>query len=167
MNITFPDPEPEPEVVDIIREHDRKVVGFIENVLHILNAYQHHQTSERAMLNPAVKRLRMSTRAMALALGYPLAAGLEPADEAKKRPHPGPAELAKKCGMSKATVTKCLNHFIRQLRLGKLPGQRDESARKNMADARRRQVTPKRDNKLETLAIRHKWLKRKTRQQSK
>lgn len=103
------------------RERDERIVGWFENVFHIILAYQAHQQT--------AKEKTMSIRAMALALGFHLAAGAE-----------GPAELAKRCGVSKQTLGKCLNHFIAQLKLSPLPFQRKADARKNMAEARKRQV---------------------------
>lgn len=127
--ITFPDPDPEPEVVDIIQERTVEVIGWLRTVFHCLNAYQLHQVSKADMANKSVKRLRMSVRAMALALGYPDAAGAE-----------CPADLARQLGLSKQMVTKCVNHFIWQLKLSPLTTQRKEEARKNMAAARANQA---------------------------
>jgi hypothetical protein len=104
-----------------IQEQFERIISFFENTQHILNAYQSHQSGER--------NLRMSTRAMQLALGFYLAAGAD-----------GPAELARKCGVDKQTLGKCLNHFVAQLSLEPLPFQRKSDARANMADARRKQV---------------------------
>lgn len=109
---------------DADRQEDReRVIQFFETAIHILNAYQAHQEGEAA--------LRMSFRCWVLALGFRTAAGAE-----------GPSELARACGFGKQTVGKCLNHFIAQLRLAPLPGQRSEDGRKNMAGARRVQVGP-------------------------
>lgn len=117
--------EIEPETVEIHdserQERDEKIIGWFENAFHILNAYQAHQSGE--------KDLRMSLRAMEMALGFQLAAGAD-----------GPAELARKCGVSKQALGKCLNHFMAQLKLQPLAFQRKEEARLNMAEARREQV---------------------------
>lgn len=102
-------------------ERDEKIIGFFERAFHILNAYQSHQGT--------VKQMHMSSRAMQLALGFHLAAGAD-----------GPAELARQCGVSKQALGKCLNHFLAQLRLEPLPFQRNGEARKNMADARMKQL---------------------------
>lgn len=107
--------------IDDRQERDERIIDFFQNVFHILNAYQSHQSGER--------ELRMSTRTMQFALGFYLCAGAD-----------GPVELAQKCGMSKQAVGKCLNHFVQQLRLCPLPSQRNEEARANMASARRKQV---------------------------
>lgn len=103
------------------QERDEAIVNWFENVFHILNAYQSHQRS--------AKQLRMSTRAMELALGFRLAAGAD-----------GPAQLGRHCGVGKATLGKCLNHFIEQLKLTPLPFQRRPEARKNMSEARKAQL---------------------------
>ena len=106
---------------DEINERDWQIIDYFGRACHILNAYQAHQSS--------AKELRMSSRAMQLALGFTLAAAAN-----------GPTELAKKCGFSKATVGKCVNYFIAQLALEPLPGQRKEEGRKNMARARKAQL---------------------------
>lgn len=106
---------------DARREREERIVNFFERAFHILNAYQSHQQTP--------KELRMSLAAMELALGFHLAAGAD-----------GPAELARRVGVSKQALGKCLNHFIEQLQLEPLPFQRDREARGNMAEARRRQV---------------------------
>lgn len=109
------------DAFDDQNERDERIIGFFENAFHILNAYQSHQDGER--------QLRMSCRTMQLALGFHLAAGAD-----------GPADLAKKCGVSKQALGKCLNHFIEQLKLSPLPFQRKEDGRQNMAMARKRQL---------------------------
>jgi hypothetical protein len=106
---------------DDARRQRERIVNFFERAFHILNAYQAHQESEKA--------LRMSLRAMELALGFHLAAGAD-----------GPAELARQCGVSKQALDKCLNHFLEQLELEPLPFQRKAAARENMAAARHRQI---------------------------
>ena len=123
--ITLPtESEADPaDIADLDRQgRDRIMVGWFEDVFCILNAYQSHQIGSR--------QLRMSLLTMQLALGFHLAAGAD-----------GPSELARKCNVSKQTLTKCLNHFISQLRLTPLPGQRSDAARKNMAEARLLQLT--------------------------
>lgn len=106
------------------RERDEAIVNWFERAFHVLNAYQTHQTS--------ANQLRMSLRAMELALGFHLAAGAD-----------GPAELAKRCRVSKQALGKCLNHFIEQLALEPLPCQRKAQARDNMRRARLNQITKK------------------------
>lgn len=132
LSVEFHEPV-EVAVVDVEaderRERDERMISFFENVFHMLNAYQSHQET--------AYDLRMSLRAMCLALGFSLAAGAE-----------GAADLARQCGMSKQTVNKCLNHFLEQLRLEPLPFQRDAEARLNMAEARKRQLKPKNDHVL-------------------
>lgn len=108
------------------QERDEAIIGFFENAFHVLNAYQIHQRND---VHCTLGDLRMSTRAMAMAVGFRLVAGAD-----------GPAELAKDCGVSKQALGKCLNHFIEQLKLSPLPFQRKQEARQNMAEARKRQV---------------------------
>ena len=87
----------------------------------LLVSYQQKQDS--------VAELRMSTRAMALSRGFLTAADAE-----------GPAELGRKLGIDKQTVTKCLNQFIEKQRLSKLPGQRSDGARARMKQSRVKQL---------------------------
>jgi hypothetical protein len=123
MNLAITPFETGEEVeVPIREERDRRIIDFFERCFHILNAYQSHQQND-------AKALLMSVRTMELAIGFHLAAGAE-----------GPAELARKCGVSKQTLGKCLNHFLEQLRLEPLPFQRNEEARKNMTKARKEQL---------------------------
>jgi hypothetical protein len=103
------------------RERDERIVNWFERAFHILNAYQSHQAS--------AKELRMSLLSMQLALGFHLAAGAD-----------GPAELARRCGVSRQCLNKCLNHFLEQLNIERLPFQRDEEARENMSAARKEQL---------------------------
>lgn len=122
--IKFPDEiEPEEIAIEVVgrRERDRMIVDFFERANHILAAYQSHQKT--------ATELRMSFRCMMLALGFYLVAGSE-----------SPGDLARKCGVSKACLDKCLNHFILQLRLGPLPGQRKNEARDAMSAARKSQL---------------------------
>ena len=102
-------------------ERDEAIIHYFERAMHILAAYQSRQRT--------AKQLRMSARAMYLALGFKLVAGAQ-----------SPAELARKCGFDKWTVTKCVNEFIDKLKLEPLPGQRDKEARKKMEEARKRQL---------------------------
>jgi hypothetical protein len=127
MNIpcTFP-PELEPEEIPIAiverQERDREMLDWFTNAIHILDSYQAGQRTR--------KQLRMSLRTWALALGMFTVADAN-----------GPAELARKCGVSKACLDKALNHFTKQLRLDPLPGQRCAAARNHMAAARKRQLS--------------------------
>ena len=153
--ITFPDPDPEPEVVDIVKERTVEVIGWLRVVFHCLNAYQLHQISRRDLDNRAVKRLRMSFLCMALALGFDDVAcvSVDDGEDEAEAAASGAAKIAKKLGMNsdsgKQAATKCVLHFIEQLKLSPLTSQRKEEARKNMSAARKRQV--KRENILETL----------------
>ena len=106
------------------RERDEAIINYFERAAHILNAYQSHQST--------AKELRMSTRAMWLALGWNIAAGAD-----------GPAQLARSCRCSKQTLGKCLNNFIAQLRLEPLPFQRKAGARAAMSQARKAQIYEK------------------------
>lgn len=93
------------------------VFNFFERATHVLNAYQSRQKGAR--------ELRMSTMAWTLALGFKISAGAGDS-----------SELAKKIGMSKQAVNKCLNHFLAQLKLPPLAGQRNTEARAHMSAAR-------------------------------
>ncbi len=99
----------------------RALAGKTRDAFHVLVSYQDSQKK--------VKHLRMSTRVMALALGYSTAAGAEES-----------SAVGKKLGIIKATVSQCLNHFNEQLGLPPLPGQRDETARRNMVTAREKNL---------------------------
>ena len=125
--ITFPTEfEPEDVPVEVLdrQERDRQVVDWFERAMHILRAYQSHQSK--------ACELQMSFRCMMLALGFSLVAGAD-----------GPAELARKCKVTKACLDKCLNHFIAQLQLDPLPGQRKKEAREAMSAARKSQLKSK------------------------
>jgi hypothetical protein len=73
--------------------------------------------------------VRMSTRTMALELGFKIAAGAETV-----------AELARKTNFEKQTVNKCALNFQRLMGLQRRAGQRGDDARANMAEARRAQI---------------------------
>jgi hypothetical protein len=77
----------------------------------------------------ALARLMMSTRVLAMALGFNHAAGAN-----------SMAELGRKLRVGKATVNKCLNQMLERMGMEDLPGQRDEAARQRMAEARERQL---------------------------
>lgn len=85
------------------------------------------QVEERML--EVFQEAQMSTRAMALELGFTLAAG---GDE--------PAKIARKFGYEKFTFCKCAEKFQKALDLPLRPGQRDESARANMTEARKDQL---------------------------
>ena len=106
------------------QERDEKILNFFENAFHILNTHQNHPRCRGS-----ANHLRASLCAMELALGFNLAAGGDCI-----------AQLARKNNVSRATMTKCVNYFIAQLKLNPLPGQRSDEARENMATARRAQV---------------------------
>ena len=88
---------------------------------HILVAYQSKQKTVADML--------MSTRCMALELGYYTVAGAD-----------NVAELARQLGIKKQTVNKCAANFQAKLDLPPRPGQRGEAARANMTDSRNGQL---------------------------
>ena len=85
--------------------------------------------------------VRMSTRVMALELGFNDAAGAENvAQLAKKiKTIPGKEELGE---MLKQTVNKCALNFQRLMGLQRRAGQRGDAARANMAKARINQIKP-------------------------
>lgn len=89
---------------------------------HILVAYQANQKTVTDMV--------MSTRCMALELGYYTVAGAD-----------NVAELARQLGIKKQTVNKCAANFQTKLGLPPRPGQRCETARANMTEARREQLS--------------------------
>ena len=124
--LSFEDIDAESIPVEIIerRERDEKILNFFENAFHILNNYQNHPRC-RCSAN----HLRASLCAMELALGFNLAAGGDCI-----------AQLARKNNVSRATMTKCVNYFIAQLKLNPLPGQRSDEARENMSAARKKQI---------------------------
>jgi hypothetical protein len=113
---------------EALREQSKKIHFFYEKVFDLLCNYQAGQK------NP--KMLKMSTCAMALALGLKKTAGA-----------PTGSALARRLGLKrymgesgKQTVNKCLQKFIRQLKLSKAEGQRDESARSKMRITRLQQL---------------------------
>ena len=99
----------------------RRVMERHRQALHILVAYQEHQKT--------VVDMQMSTRVLALELGYTTVAGA--ADV---------AELARKLGLQKQTVNKCAENFQRKLGLPPRAGQRGAAARANMRQARQSQL---------------------------
>lgn len=102
-------------------DRDECICHYFQNAFHLLMDYQRRQWTEA--------QLRMSVRALCLALGFREAAGANSA-----------TELARKMNMSRQCVNKAVNHFVRALRLGPLPTQRDECARENMKRARKEQI---------------------------
>jgi hypothetical protein len=110
----------------------------LEKIGDILCSYQSRQNAT----DP--KFIRASTRTLWLALGFPLTAGADT-----------PAELARVMGLQnifgqsgKATVTKMLHKFIKQLKLAKIPGARDEEARNKMRRSRKKQLGKNEQEKL-------------------
>ena len=115
-------------VAEALRQRDLQWWFSIEKILDLVIDYMSKQSDD-------AKLLRMSVRTMALALGFRLTAvGNEDGT---------PASLARLMGLQKVmggtsgkfTVTKCLERFIGQLKLARIPGQRDEAAREKMRDA--------------------------------
>ncbi len=90
---------------------------------HVLIDYQANQ----AKLND----VKMSTRAMALELGYELAAGAG-----------NVATLSREAKVGKATVNRCANVFRSKLGLPPAPGQRSEEGKDNMRKSRKKQLKP-------------------------
>lgn len=128
----------------------RTIEAKCRNSYHFLIAYQEKQKPKRvkpangvmftreemeAHIQAAYDHASMSTRAMALELGYATAAG---GDE--------PAKIARKFGYVKFTFCKCCEKFQELLGLPKRPGQRDEAARKTMSDRRRGQLNDEASN---------------------
>lgn len=88
------------------------------------HALVHYQKSQSVAAD-----LRMSTRIMALHLGYVLAAGAD-----------NVADVARAALSYKETANKCALVFAQKVPLPKRPGQRDDTARKNQSEARKRQL---------------------------
>jgi hypothetical protein len=88
---------------------------------HILVSYQAGQKT--------LRDAQMSTRVMALELGYTTAAGAD-----------NVSDLARITGFSKQTLNKCDQIFQTKLGLPARPGQRNLTARKNMSLGRKRQL---------------------------
>lgn len=99
----------------------RKMEAKMREAWHNLINYQSNQTS--------AKVLKMSTRAMALELGYVNAAGAE-----------STSELSRRSGVGKATVNVCANTFRWELKLPTAPGQRSDEGKNNMRDSRKKQL---------------------------
>jgi hypothetical protein len=71
----------------------------------------------------------MSTRVMALALGYVSAAGAKDI-----------VTLARLMGIKKQTPNHCLNYFVKKLELPLSTGQRSEQSRELMRKSRNKQL---------------------------
>lgn len=110
------------ELTEELAQSRETMFEWFRNALHHLNAYQIHQ-------GPDAAGLRMSFKAMALALGFN--------DVARAN---SISELADNCGEDKQTVSKAVNHFLQVLKLTPLPSQRGQEARENMSKARKRQL---------------------------
>lgn len=110
----------------------------LEKIGDILCSYQLRQKA----VDP--KFIRASTRTLWLALGFPLTAGAStPAELARVM------DLQNMFGQSgKATTTKMLHKFIKQLKLAKIPGGRDEKARDKMRKSRKNQLATDSTTKL-------------------
>lgn len=98
-----------------------KLISRQRQAWHILVAYQANQKSVQDMV--------MSTRCMALELGYYTVAGAD-----------NVADLARQLGLKKQTVNKCAANFQTKLGLPPRPGQRCDAARANMTEARKEQL---------------------------
>ena len=126
----MPDLEAEERVERM--ERDEAIFHFFEKAFRVLMTYQCNQKTP--------KELRMSTASMRMALGFKIEA-IRVTKTGKKHINiEGPADLAKLCGIKKQTVNKCVLHFIDQMKLSPIPGQRDEEARKKMEEARKLQL---------------------------
>jgi hypothetical protein len=99
----------------------RELEWFIKDAMKFLVAYQQKQSG--------AAELKMSTRAMCMVLGFFTAAGARES-----------ADLGRQLGLGKATVNKCVNQFLNDLKLEKLPNQRGDVARQHMTEARKEQL---------------------------
>jgi len=116
----------------------QKVESKHRQAWHLLVAYQAGQKPKQVrstngvltrsdmavQIKAAYDVAAMSTRAMALELGYYTAAGTD-----------NVAELAKLTGLGKQTVNKCAMTFQRKLGFPPRPGQRTAAARRHMTEA--------------------------------
>ena len=100
----------------------QKLISRQRQAWHILVAYQANQKTVQDMI--------MSTRCMALEMGYYTVSGAD-----------NVAELARQLGIKKQTVNKCANSFQSKMGLPPRPGQRCEAARANMTEARIEQLS--------------------------
>ena len=113
-----------------------KYTEWLREFLIALVAYQDRQRDADHL--PAGTMIRMSTRCAALALNFRDIAGAKDSTELAQKM--GLQRLAG--GSGKATVNKCLKYFQKVLRLLPIPGQRGETARVNMSNARKGQLKP-------------------------
>ena len=111
-------------VAEALRQRDLQWWYSIEKILALLIDYMSKQSDD-------AKLLRMAPKGMAFVLGFPLVA-VGSLNGTK-------AELARVCGLQKVlgtksdfTVGKCIARFMAQLKLAKIPGDRDEAAREKM-----------------------------------
>jgi hypothetical protein len=101
--------------------------------LNSLNAKAWRYLIEYQSNQKTADEVRMSTRAMALELGFKTAAvGMR---------EPTVAELARICHFDKQTVNKCAMNFQKLMDLARREGQRGDAARANMSEARIKQIT--------------------------
>lgn len=101
----------------------RRAFELIERGFDVLISYQSSQKTAH--------EVRMSTRIMALALDFSLAAGAK-----------DPTEIARQCGLTKAAGQKCFDLFnSEKLKLPLRAGQRGAQARANMSAKRNEQLT--------------------------
>ncbi len=122
----------------------RKLEAKHRQAWHLLIAYQEHQRPKRprpangvsltpaeveAAMQSAFAASLMSSRSMALELGFGTAAGGSV-----------PAQVARKFGYGKYAFCKCCENFQVKLGLGPRQGQRDGAARQAMVRARERQL---------------------------
>lgn len=105
---------------DIVRQLTEKH----RRLMHLLVGYQARQKTP--------EEIRMSTRVMALELGYSTVAGAD-----------NVAELARLTGFKKQTVNKAALNFQTKGGLPPRSGQRDEAARANMSEQRKAQLKTK------------------------
>ena len=108
-------------------EPARELVARVRNAFHVLIRYQDHQRD--------AKWLRISTRVMALVLGFNRAADAD-----------NQVDLARKLDTSKQQVGKCLNMFLEKLEMPPLDNQRGQAARDNMSAVRNKQLKRTNEN---------------------
>jgi hypothetical protein len=108
----------------------REVLARNRDAFHYLIEYQSNQKK--------AKEIRMSTRVMALELGYCTAAGAN-----------NVAELAQKMRFKKQTVNKCSIAFQPRLKLPPRPGQRTGEQRKHFSDVANERIKTKQQTNYE------------------
>jgi DNA-binding CsgD family transcriptional regulator len=99
----------------------RRIESKHRQAWHVLLSYMSNQHSAAEMM--------MAVRIMAMELGFQTVAGADSA-----------AEIARMLGIKKQTVNKCVLNFQSKLGLPARAGQRNESARGNMSEARKEQL---------------------------